>query len=106
MPDHRKYADRAEYLKKAVVLRRKAVRIRLIEYKGGQCILCGYSKCIDALDLHHKDASQKDFGISSGGLTRSWERVKAEADKCVLLCANCHREVHANYVQPAWETMQ
>lgn len=70
MPDHRKYADRAEYLKKAVVLRRKAIRARLIEYKGGQCLLCGYNKCSDALDLHHKDASQKDFGISSGGLTR------------------------------------
>jgi predicted HNH restriction endonuclease len=68
-------------------------------------MLCGYDKCIEALDLHHKDASQKDFGISSGGLTRSWELVKAEADKCVLLCANCHRELHANHVQPTWETM-
>lgn len=104
MPDNRKYADRAEYLKKAVTLRRQKIRRMLVEYKGGMCTLCGYSQCIDALDLHHKDANQKDFGISSSGLTRSWEKNKAEADKCVLLCANCHREIHAGYKQPTWVT--
>ena len=76
----------------------------LVEYKGGKCELCGYSGCIDVLDLHHKDASKKEFGISSSGLTRSWEKNKAEADKCVLLCANCHREIHAGYKQPTWAT--
>ncbi len=104
MPDNRKYADRAEYLKKAVAKRRKLIRQKLVEYKGGKCVLCGYSKCIDALDLHHKDPLTKDFGISKNGITRSWEKNKAEADKCVLLCANCHREIHAGYKQPTWET--
>lgn len=104
MPDNRTYADRAEYLKKAVALRRKKIRQMLVKYKGGSCELCGYEKCIDALDLHHKDATTKDFGISSSGLTRSWEKNKAEADKCVLLCANCHREIHAGYKQPTWVT--
>ena len=102
MPDSRKYADRAEYLKKTVTLRRKKIRQMLVEYKGSECELRGYDLCIDALDLHHKDASTKDFGISSSGLTRSWEKNKAEADKCVLLCANCHREIHAGYKQPTW----
>jgi predicted HNH restriction endonuclease len=104
MPDSRKYADRAEYLKKAVALRRKKIRQMLVEYKGGECELCGYNGCIDVLDLHHKDPSTKEFGISSSGLTRSWEKNKAEADKCVLLCANCHREIHAGYKQPIWAT--
>jgi hypothetical protein len=104
MPDSRTYADRAEYLKRAVTKRRRKIRQMLVEYKGGVCVLCGYGQCIDALDLHRKDASGKDFGISSGGLTRSWEKVKAEADKCVLLCANCHREIHAGYKQPTWAT--
>lgn len=99
MPDHRTYADRAEYLKKAVAKRRKTIRQKLVEYKGGSCFLCGYNKSVDALDLHHIDASTKEFGISSGGLTRSWDRVRAEADKCVLVCANCHREIHAGMVQ-------
>ncbi len=104
MPDSRKYADRAEYLKKAVSLRRKKIRQMLVEYKGGKCELCGYNECIDVLDLHHKDPSTKEFGISSSGLTRSWEKNKVEADKCVLLCANCHREIHAGYKQPTWVT--
>lgn len=104
MPDSRKYADRAEYLKKAVTLKRQKVRRMLVEYMGGRCLLCGYNACIDALDLHHKYASQKSFGISSSGLTRSWEKNKTEADKCVLLCVNCHREIHAGYKQPIWET--
>jgi len=94
MPDHRTYADRAEYMKRAVTKRRRVVSKRLVEYKGGKCILCDYNKCYEALELHHKIASQKDFGISSGGLTLAWSRVVAEADKCILVCANCHREIH------------
>lgn len=104
MPERRTYADRAEYLKKAVAKRRKKVREMLVDYKGGKCELCNYNQCIDALDLHHKDPFTKEFGISSSGLTRSWEKNKAEADKCVLLCANCHREIHAGYKQPTWVT--
>ena len=99
MPDRRTYADRAEYLKQAVARRRKTIREKLIEYKGGKCSNCGYSKFNEALELHHRDSTKKDFGLSAHGLTRSWEKVKAEADKCDLLCANCHREVH-NKVQP------
>ena len=95
MPDKRTYADRAEYLKKAVVKRRRKIKEMLVEYKGGQCILCGYKRCVGALDLHHRDGKQKDFGLSVRGLTRAWSKSKAEADKCVLVCANCHREVHA-----------
>lgn len=59
-------------------------------------MLCGYSKCIAALDFHHTDPSKKDFGISSGGYTRSFEKIKDELDKCILVCANCHRELHYN----------
>ncbi len=104
MPDSRNYADRAEYLKQAVAKRRKKIKQMLVTYKGGKCELCGYSSCAEALDLHHKDPSTKDFGISSSGLTRSWEKNRIEADKCVLLCANCHREIHAGYKQPTWAT--
>lgn len=50
---------------------------------------------MDALEFHHRDLTQKDFGISSRGYTRSWNVVKQELDKCDILCANCHREVHA-----------
>ncbi|MCL0097338.1 hypothetical protein M1O19_02245 [Dehalococcoidia bacterium] len=56
-----------------------------------------------ALEFHHLDSS-KDFGISEKGHARSWERVKAELERCVLLCANCRREVRAGLQLP-WETM-
>lgn len=65
-----------------------------IEYKGGRCMICGYCKCPEALEFHHEDSTKKDFGVSQDGLTRSWERVKKELNKCILICANCHRELH------------
>lgn len=66
-----------------------------VTYKGGKCERCGYDRCIDALEFHHIDPVQKDFTISAKGYTRSWNKVKAELDKCIMLCANCHRELHA-----------
>lgn len=71
----------------------------LIEYKGGKCRICGYKKYFGALDLHHINASTKEFGLGAKGLTRSWERSKEEADKCILVCANCHREIHGKITQ-------
>ncbi|MBI4992759.1 MAG: hypothetical protein HZC26_01300 [Candidatus Magasanikbacteria bacterium] len=97
--EKRKYRDRALYLIKAVNKRRKKLRQMAIEHKGGKCILCGYKKCAQAFDFHHLNAAQKDFGISMNGLTRSWLRVGKELDKCVMLCANCHREVHVGITQ-------
>lgn len=78
---------------------RKSQKIKAVEYKGGKCFLCGYSKCIEALHFHHLDPTQKDFGISKTGQTYVWEKLKQELDKCVCLCANCHAEVHANKIE-------
>ena len=97
--DQRKYADRAEYLKEAVQKRRRRIREMALEYKGKQCAICGYNKCIQALEFHHLEDGDKDFGISAKGYTRSLDHVKVELDKCVLLCANCHREVHEGITQ-------
>lgn len=104
MPDKRTYADRAEYMIQAVTKRRKRLKQMVVEYKGGKCMLCGYNRCIQAFDLHHNSDSKKNFGLSERGLTRAWDTIKKEADKCILVCANCHREIHANYVQPPRET--
>ncbi|OQA36899.1 MAG: hypothetical protein BWY53_00209 [Parcubacteria group bacterium ADurb.Bin326] len=65
--DNRKYADRRKYLIEAVSKRRKAVRDKALEYKGGKCEICGYSKCVQALEFHHLDGNKKDFGVSSKG---------------------------------------
>lgn len=102
--EKRTYRDRAEYLKKAVSKRRRRLKEMVVEYRGGKCILCGYKKYVGALDLHHVDESTKEFVLSMNGLTRSWEKIKKEADKCVVLCANCHREVHGEISQLPTET--
>jgi len=97
--EKRTYADRAEYMRKAVKKRRKKLREMAREYKGGKCQICGYDKCPRALSFHHVDPKEKSFGISARGLTRSWEKIKEEIDKCVLLCANCHMELHEGMTQ-------
>jgi len=102
----RTYRQRAEYLKKAVTARRKKLKKMAIEYKGGKCIFCGYDKCNDALDFHHLNSKEKEFGLSVRGLTRSWEKIKEELDKCILVCANCHRELHAENSQLPKETLE
>src|SRR5512134_2078793 len=102
--ERRTYADRRSYLIEAVSKRREVVRSRALQYKGERCQRCGYDRCMDALEFHHLTSSKKDFGISSKGYTRSWDRIRAELDKCMLLCANCHREIHAS-LQPPRETV-
>jgi transposase len=64
-----------------------------INYKGGKCVKCGYNKYDGALDFHHIDPSKKDFSISRKK-NCSLETIKPELDKCILLCRNCHSEVH------------
>lgn len=77
--------------------RRRAKR-KLVEQAGGECRLCGYSRCQAALEFHHLDPSTKSFALSMRGCTRSIEKLREEASKCVLLCATCHAEVEAGFV--------
>jgi hypothetical protein len=62
---------------------------------GGACFGCGGRGLAAIFDFHHLDADRKDFGIGQDGIPRPWEKIVAELAKCVMLCANCHREVHA-----------
>jgi 5-methylcytosine-specific restriction endonuclease McrA len=78
--------------KKLIERQRVKIREEAIDYKGGKCQHCGYDKYRGALEFHHIDPSEKEaLGL------RKWNRKKLykELDKCVLLCANCHREEHA-----------
>jgi hypothetical protein len=73
---------------------RKRTKLKALEYKGGKCVACGYSRCMRALKFHHLDPDEKEFGISRKGNTRAWEKIRAELDKCLLVCGNCHDEIH------------
>lgn len=77
----------------AVTIKRRAIKKALIEYAGGKCQKCGYNKCMRALEFHHLNPEEKDFGISKV-LTRNIKQLKAEIDKCILFCSNCHQEEH------------
>ena len=79
----------------AVSRRRRRVKWILVEEAGGACLLCGYKRCIAALEFHHLVPTDKRFSLSHRGVARSLERARAEARKCVLLCSNCHAEVES-----------
>lgn len=77
----------------STIYHRRKTKLKAINYLGGCCQLCGYSKCIDALEFHHKDENDKDINYTKFK-NRSWEKLQCELDKCMLVCANCHRELH------------
>lgn len=70
---------------------------RIISVMGGQCCICGYNKCKTALELHHLDAKAKEFTICEN-LNQAWETIVTELPKTVLVCCNCHREIHAGLI--------
>lgn len=70
------------------------VKQQCVDYLGGKCIVCGYSRCNAALDFHHRNPAEKDKFRDNW----SFEHNKPELDKCVLVCARCHREIHAGLV--------
>jgi len=86
--------EKKKYFVKKVINWRIKVKLKLLEYKGNKCEICNYDKCKAALEFHHKDPKEKDFNI--GGKTYSFEVLKKEVDKCLLVCSNCHREIHDN----------
>ena len=78
--------------------RRFSKKSKLIELKGGRCQLCGYNRYQGSLVFHHLDETKKKFQIS-GNHARSMETLLEELDKCLLLCNNCHAEVHAGVAE-------
>ena len=74
---------------------RHETKKRIIESMGGKCQICGYNKCDSALDLHHINPEEKEISLASiRANPKSWSLIVAELRKCVLICANCHREEH------------
>lgn len=72
-------------------VRRQERKKAAVDLMGGKCQVCGYAKCVGALDFHHVDPAAKSFSLSAGN--RGWNAIKSELSKCVLLCCRCHREV-------------
>ncbi len=73
--------------------RLRTIKKQCVEYKGGKCEHCGYNKYLGSIDFHHRDPSEKKYGISN--CTKSFEDQKGELDKCNCICKNCHRKEHS-----------
>ncbi len=78
-----------------VVAHRRRRKLRAIAYMGSTCYACDRDGPAGLFEFHHWKAEEKDFGLSDAGIPRKWSKTLAELAKCVMLCANCHREVHA-----------
>ena len=73
---------------------------RIIAAFGGKCGICGYNKCHRALNLHHLNPSEKEFTLGSiRGWPKAWDSVVKELRKCVMVCSNCHGEIHDGVTQ-------
>ncbi len=83
----------------SIAKKRKIIKERLIDIFGGKCIICEYNKCDAALEFHHLDPEKKSFDLSKRNYYRSFDKILEEAKKCILVCANCHREIENNLVQ-------
>lgn len=74
-------------------LRKVSFKVKAIKLLGGKCVICGYNTCIAALEFHHKNPKLKDKSFKEIS-NRTWSKTLKELKKCILLCANCHRELH------------
>lgn len=77
---------------------------KAVEYKGGKCTKCGYDKCPAGLTFHHTDPNEKDYAIANN--RDSFDEIKIELDKCILLCGNCHNEHHYEENQLEFEKIK
>jgi hypothetical protein len=72
-----------------------ARKLELVRSAGGKCSICGYHKNLAALVFHHTGSTSKDFKLDMRSLSnRKLEPVLKEIEKCILVCANCHAELH------------
>ena len=86
--------------KQAVTDKRRRIKLKVVEYLGGQCQRCGWDEHPAGLVAHHYNPAIKSFGISLGN-TKSWAKMEPELDKCILLCQNCNVVIHATN-DPFW----
>ena len=75
---------------------RKKRKAELLEVFGYRCGICGYYRCDAALEFHHVNPKDKLYALSDSKF-RTLEEDLEEAKKCILVCSNCHREIHYTY---------
>ena len=74
---------------------RRRRKENLIKVCGQKCNICGYAEFNSALEFHHINAEEKQYGVAASGNCHNLEKDLNEVKKCILVCANCHRAIHA-----------
>jgi transcription elongation factor Elf1 len=98
-PSRQWYADNKERIIKSRIDRRNKKREEYKIFKNTlSCLVCGEDEAT-CLDFHHLDATQKDFTISQAFLYYGKDKIEKELSKCVVLCSNCHRKIHAKIIK-------
>jgi hypothetical protein len=82
----------------AVTRRQQKVKRVLVEEAGGRCAVCGYSRTVVNLQFHHIDPSKKTMRMDASR-GKALDTYRAEAKKCVLVCANCHGEIESGVIE-------
>ena len=77
---------------------RQNKKLELVEMFGGKCVVCEYNRTVRNLTFHHIDPKTKKFCISTGGHNLAFDKVVAEAKKCILVCCRCHGEIHEGLI--------
>jgi transposase len=97
--DKRGYYRCKQCRSQAVARRRRKMKRLLVQEAGGECAVCGYARNVRALHFHHVEPSLKRYEVNARGAAMALDRLRAEAAKCVLLCANCHAEAEAGMIR-------
>jgi len=85
------YCKKCNYKEQHSLLKRR--KIEILSKFGNKCSICGYNKCIAALEFHHIDPKEKEFSLGNAKTT-NLDRLLLEMNKCILVCSNCHKEIH------------
>ena len=91
--DERYYKRNKKKVYERKIRRRRELKEEMVETLGGKCKICGYNKCLSALEFHHHQ-NNKEGNMGTLLKNDSRQKLLKEAKKCILLCANCHRELH------------
>lgn len=102
----KRYAYCKECDRKRSAGRSRELKRKAVEYKGGKCEFCGYKRYQGALDFHHEDPKKKDFQFSRRVSVAFTEAIRKELDKCLLVCKNCHAEIHGGALETSASVAQ
>ena len=78
---------------------RRNTKLKLVACMGSKCQICSYNRCMNALEFHHLNPNEKEFGLGAVRANpKNWVSIVSEMQKCILLCSNCHKEIHAGLI--------